>query len=51
MKKPKKQKLTAALDEIRVLLQEINQKVEHLIKRLPKHCHSPHDHPLSDFMN
>ena len=41
-----------ALDEIRVLLHEINQKIEHVIRRLPKHPPNHlHDSNLNNFLD
>jgi len=43
-KKSRKKTIQQLADEILSQLHEIDQKVEHIIRRLPKNGHHAHDH-------
>ena len=52
MKRRMARTITELAEEILSLLHEINQKVEHVIKRLPKNGHHHlHDSHLNDFFD
>jgi predicted oxidoreductase (fatty acid repression mutant protein) len=50
-KKRKRRTLQRLAEEILGELHEIDQKVEHIIKRLPKNGHHPHDHQCNHFFD